>query len=514
MDRTSRHGRAAWATIAAVLVLTACAGGPGAEPSAPDPSPPPPDLVAPPPRTAAPLPEPAASPPESAPRPAAPAGAGRIPTEFGARLQEAIDRWELSDAERDCLLESGESPEAVASRSGVDDATAHAVFASGLARCLPDTFLIAEFGLAADDLGDLSEAELSCARQWLAGRGGEAFGAAYAGDAEAYTEYSMGLLGCVPSDFLAGLFDPEGEDWGYVSEAQLSCAQQWLLSADRGLLGAVIADDPAASAEFRLGLARCFPGVWFAAVFDVDVADFNAGELSCIQQWLSGVDVDVLETASSGRDREALALGLGLVACHPGALVPALFEAEAGELSENELSCLTRLLAEVDEGTLAALDAGDDAAADALWLGAVKCVPDLFLSAIVADWGLDVGDLTGNEMSCLRELMVSIDVGALETLRTGEGQVAAAFGLGLARCVPDLFLGEMIAALGLDVGDLTGHEMSCLRDWVARIDLSTLVAAAAGDEAAAAALDLGLIACVGDRIPPYDDGIRTRWGIA
>ncbi|MDE0653358.1 MAG: hypothetical protein OXI26_06875 [bacterium] len=300
------------------------------------------------------------------------------------RLQEAIDRWELSDAERDCLLESGESPEAVASRSGVDESTAHAVFASGLARCLPDTFLIAEFGLAADDLGDLSGAELSCARQWLAGRGGEAFGAAYAGDPATYTEYRMGLLGCVPSDFLAGLFDPEGEDWGHVSGAELSCAQRWLLGAGEEFLDAVVSGDPSAVGEFRLGLARCFPGVWAGAEFDVEVGDYNAEELSCIQQWLSGVDLDVLETAAT-----------------------------------------------------------DDA-------------------------------------------------------------TAVALGLSLARCVPDPFLGELLAELGLDVGDLTEHEMSCLREWMARIDFSALEAATR-DEATAEALGSGLIACVGDRIPSEGD---------
>ncbi len=394
--------------------------------------------------------EPAASRPE----PAAPPP-GSI-AEFGERLQEAIDRWELSDAERDCLLESGESPEAVASRSSVDYATARAVFASGLARCLPDTILLAKFGSETDDLGDLSEAELSCARQWLAGRGGEAFGAAYAGDGAAYREYNVGLLGCVPSDFLAGLFDPEGEDWGHVSESELSCAQQWLLGADRDLLGAMVSGDPVATAEYRLGLARCFPGMFVAAVFDMEVADLSVEQLSCIQQWLSGVDVDVVGTASTGDDWEDLAFGLG----------------------------------------------------------AVKCIPDSFLGAMVADWGMDVGDLTGNELSCLRELVVRIDVGALEALRTGEGPMATVFGLGLARCVPDLLLGEMVAALGLDVGDLTGHEMTCLRGWVAGLDLGTVEAAAAGDEAAAAALDLGLIACAGDRIPLEGGGGWVDWGSA
>ncbi len=385
MDRTSRRGLAASAAIAGILVLTACAGSPGAEPQESAPIPPRAETVAPPPRTAAPLPEPGTPPPE-------PAGVGSVPTDFGARLQEAIGRWELSDAERDCLLESGESPEAVAARSGVDESTAHAGFASGLARRLPDTFLIAEFDLEAEDVEDLSEAELSCARQWLAGRGGEAFGAAYVGDLEAHRDMAFGLWGCVPSKASDGLFDPDGEDWTHLTGAELLCARDWMVGADRDLLRAVGAGDTAAAAEYRLGLVRCFPGVFVAAWFDVDAEDFNAEELSCVREWLLDVDTDTLETAATGEGGAALALGLGLILCHPGAFLPVVYGVEAGEISEDEVLCLQRLLSEADEETLAALDADDDAAIAAMGLGILKCVPDLFLGDLLADLGLDVGD--------------------------------------------------------------------------------------------------------------------------
>lgn len=510
MDRTSRSALAA--AIAAILVLTACAGGPGAEPEGLASPPPPVEPATSPVEPAAPLPEPAAPPREPA---MSPEGSAEPPpgslAEYGARLQAAIDRRGLSDAEQDCLIESGESPEVVASRTGVDETTARVAFASGMARCLPDVFLMAEFDIAAEDVEDLSQAELSCARQWLAGRGGQAFGAAYVGDREAKRDHTFGLWGCVPSEAFYGLFDPDGEDWTHLTAAELLCARDWMVGADRDLLRAVGAGDTAAAAEYRLGLARCFPGVFVAAWFDVDAQDFNAEELSCVREWLWGVDTDTLATAATGKGGTAFALGLALIVCHPGAFVPAVYGVEAGGVSEDEALCLQGLLSEVDEETLAALHADDDTAVAAVALGIVKCVPDLFLGDLL---GLDVGEMTGNEMSCVRELVVRIDVDALDALITGEGPVATVFGLGLAKCLPDLFLGDLLADLGLDVGDLTGHEMSCLREWVARIDFSTLEAAAGGDEAAAATLDLGLIACVGDRIPLYDDGIRTRWGIA
>ena len=505
MDPMSRRRLVASAAIAGLLVLTACAGSPGAEPQVSAPVPLQPEPVAPPPRTAAPLPEPAAPQPE----PVAPPTAAFA--EFGAQLQETIDRWELSDAERDCMLTSGDSPEAIASRDGVDEATARAVFASGLARCLPDPFLIAEFGLEADDLGDLSEAELSCARQWLAGRGGEAFGAAYAGEREADLDFTFGLWGCVPSEAFVGMFDPEGEDWRHVSAAQLSCARDWMVGVDRYLLGAVASGDPAASGEFRLGLARCFPGVWFAAEFDVDVEDLNPEGLSCIQQWLSAFDLDVLETASD-HDGTALRFGLGLAVCHPDAFASVIFDAAAGELSEDEASCLIRLLSEVDEGTLAALIADDDAATVVLGWGAAGCAPDLFLDGMLAEMGLYVGDLSGHQLSCLREWVLDIDRDTLAAAATGDEAASAVFVLGLGKCVPDLFLDLLLPLLGVDSGFLRGHELSCLHMWVAGIDPSVLAAAVAGDEAASAALELGLIGCLGDWIPPDDGGGWTEWG--
>lgn len=527
MDRTSRRGLAASAAIAGILVLTACAGSPGAEPQESAPVPPRAETVAPPPRTAAPetaAPETVAPPPRTAapvPEPAAPPAEPGLPppepyAEFGARLQEAIDRWELSDAERDCLRTSGDSPEAIASRDGVDEATAREVFASGLARCLPDPFLIAEFDLEADDLGDLSEAELRCARQWLAGRGGEAFGAAYGRDREAMRQFTFGLWGCVPSEASAGWFDPEGEDWGHVTEAELSCSQQWHLGADRDLLVAMASGDSAAAAEFRLGLARCFPGVFVAAVFDLDVEDFNAEQMSCTQEWLDGLDIDALETAEAegGHDAAALAFGLGLVVCHPGAFVSAVYDVDPEELSADELSCFRRVLSELEEETPAVLEASADEAFAVLGVGVAGCVPDLFLDDMLADFGMDVEDLSGRQLSCLREWVADIDLDMLVATGAGDDAAAAVFGLGAGKCVPDLFLGFVLPILGVDMGFLRGHELSCLRMWVAGIDPGVLEAAVAGDDAAAAALDLGLIGCLGDWILPYDGGGWTEWGTA
>ena len=130
----------------------------------------------------------------------------------------------------------------------------------------------------------------------------------------------------------------------------------------------------------------------------------------------------------------------------------------------------------------------------------------LLLANLMAVMGeaMGFGELSPEETSCLRESVATLDVVALRA----DDAAAAALGLRLLGCVPDVLLAEVFGEMGVDLEDLSEVELSCLREWVATLDADALGSVMAGDEdeAAAAALGLGLFGCVGDLNPSDDHG--------
>ena len=122
----------------------------------------------------------------------------------------------------------------------------------------------------------------------------------------------------------------------------------------------------------------------------------------------------------------------------------------------------------------------------------------LFLAVVVAGLEVDMEELSTEQTSCLREQVADLDVVALVAPDASDEDLAAlmAVGLSLARCVPDVLLGEVLGVWGVDADDLSGEEMSCLRESAAGIDLDDLGTDLAGDEAVGAALVLSLWGCV------------------
>ena len=120
----------------------------------------------------------------------------------------------ISDGEAACFSERTADIDWVALAVLSDEASAYE-YVSGMARCLADPFIALILEDSGVEFGDLSEDEIACLRQWLAGVGSDRF-AATDENPEAVLEeiwgLSTGLLECLPelSDF--GSAEP-GDSW-------------------------------------------------------------------------------------------------------------------------------------------------------------------------------------------------------------------------------------------------------------------------------------------------------------
>ena len=177
-------------------------------------------------------------------------------------------------------------------------------------------------------------------------------------------------------------------------------------------------------------------------------------------------------------------------------------EVEEGvELGEVELSCMSELMAGADAAAIVAASRSDaevPAAFGALMSGLVGCVPDLFLAGIIEE--VELEDLSEDERSCLREWATGIDWSLLMAAVDADNPVVAAeLVSGLISCVPDLFLSSVIEEAGMELEDLSEDKRSCLREWATDVDWSLLMAAVDADNPVVAAeLVSGLISCVPD----------------
>ncbi|MDE2815304.1 MAG: hypothetical protein OXK81_01220 [Chloroflexota bacterium] len=139
-------------------------------------------------------------------------------------------------------------------------------------------------------------------------------------------------------------------------------------------------------------------------------------------------------------------------------------------------------------------DADDRTAAAEFFTDFIRCVPDLLLTTMIAEMGLEREDLSADEVSCLRGLLADVDWGALLFADAEEDVEAyASFGIGVISCIPALLLSS---ALGEEV-ELSEAEASCLREAFAAIDVTALLTAA-DDLAGFAALAPDLVGCVPD----------------
>lgn len=170
---------------------------------------------------------------------------------------------------------------------------------------------------------------------------------------------------------------------------------------------------------------------------------------------------------------------------------------DAEELSGEETSCLHGWAADLDRDSLPSAT-GEGVAAVAVAYGLIGCMPEVFLAGPLGVVGMSIGHLSGQEMSCLRQLAERAD--ALAPAAVVNDAPLAAVWRNVLGCLPSDFFARLLSALGVDRAELSGEEVSCLSDLFAVFMMAGPIPE--GDEDALVALvELGLIGCLGDLTP-------------
>lgn len=96
-----------------------------------------------------------------------------------------------------------------------------------------------------------------------------------------------------------------------------------------------------------------------------------------------------------------------------------------------------------------------------------------------------------DELACIEEALTRVDVVALVAGDEGDPTVAE-FGPSLVACIPDVWVGLFIEAVGLDIDALSDDERTCLHELVVESAADIFSSDSGGDTE----LILGLLACV------------------
>ena len=162
-------------------------------------------------------------------------------------------------------------------------------------------------------------------------------------------------------------------------------------------------------------------------------------------------------------------------------IVSGVQEEEGTALGEAQVSCLRESVADIDvAGAIAAMAAAEGTGAaqtSGELLGVMfACLPDLLFSGFLGGAGLNLEELSEEESSCLRDWAADADWTALIAAdEAGDSAMLGAIAQGLADCVPDVLLSAFLSGMGMNVGDLSVEEASCLRDWATDADWTALL---------------------------------------
>lgn len=147
---------------------------------------------------------------------------------------------------------------------------------------------------------------------------------------------------------------------------------------------------------------------------------------------------------------------------------------EGVELSAAQMSCLRDGVADTDVAAMIADLQENPSGADEFTPVLVSCLSDIFVSLMIADMGVNPDELSDEQTSCLREVLADADWGALaDESSDASGLVMGNLMNGLVSCAPDIFISLIVTDMGVDTDDLSDEQMSCLREVLAATDWAT-----------------------------------------
>lgn len=441
-------------------------------------------------------------------QPAAPIAELDVHIDSGTVWREVFDT--LTTAEQACIRNAlGDELEPALGRPIMSESDAPEQWEVSIFSCLaPETARAVYLSVVISEMQDeveLSENELACLRESMAGTDVAAVVAAMTPDAEDHTaaaEFITNFMRCLPDLLLTEIIADMGLEREELSTDELSCLRGLLADVDWGAL--LFADeDVEAYASFGFGMLSCLPALLLSSALGEEV-ELSEAEASCLREAFAAIDVNALLTAdidvnallAAGDDLAGFAaLAPNLVGCVPDLFV-SIFIAETGasleDLSEEERDCLRESLVATD---WAAVAADDPTAVSAASSAFFSCIPGLLLSAA---FGEDV-ELSEEEATCLREAFAAIDVTAL-IASPDDPDAAVKSVAALLNCAPRL----LFAGLTEDGEALSEEEASCLRELVAATDVAALIASPV-DSPAYVEFAAGLLICVPDLFETGDD---------
>ena len=331
--------------------------------------------------------------------------------EFGAGLEEALAAQPIGEGDT-------EAWEVTAFRC-LAPATARAVFL--------DVLLA---GMAEDDI-EPGAAELACLRETAAGADIAAMIAAERDDAPAFFEFQGALLACMPEVFLDLFLLNTGVDAAGLGADERACLiEAW----DAGDWVALSTGDEVASVSFALDLYGCVPAFYLSVMLGEEVA-LSEADKACLRAAFESVDAAALIAAYDGGRNAAGAVFGEVMSCVPGRILVHMFGAELGrELGEGEASCIRESFADFDWAELPVVDPDAVIAVEI-----VRCVPDLLLLVMLEQAGAGLGDVSEDELACMRAWAAGVDAGAqLAAVAAGSDIAAAEPGVGFFACAPRL----------------------------------------------------------------------------
>ena len=179
-------------------------------------------------------------------------------------------------------------------------------------------------------------------------------------------------------------------------------------------------------------------------------------------------------------------------------MVAGLGEDEAFELDADTEACLAEWVAGLDVvATMLALSIDDTEMTRDVTTAFLTCNRDQIVSLMLEETGLTLEDLSEEQASCLREWVTDTDWTNLLTGSADDPSGLMGFAADLIECAPDMFISSMLEETGMTLEDLSEEEASCLREWVADTDWTSLFTGSADDPGLFELLP-GLFDCVPD----------------